>query len=495
MRLARKITIAVGAAILVIMAAHAYFLMQHQIVLFDVDLARSVNLKRALRASVARVWEAYGDAEAQKLVEHTISDAIEGSTVRWTWLDAPPGDPRHLDLPPDQLAQLRDGERVIVFRKARGATEARYTYVPESIPGKPIAVLEFVESIQEQHTFIEASKLQIAVATAGILLACAVAVQWLGLRFVGRPIQQLRDRLRACAGGDFESHVALRQNDEIGDLAREIDAMCTGLAEARQQLAAEADARMTALDQLRHTDRLTTIGQLAAGVAHELGTPLAVIAGRAEMIVSGEATGERATASARAIVEQAHQMAAMIRQLLDFSHHRAPRFGLVSLRAICTRTVDTLTFVARRRRITIATELGNDPLLVSADEHQLQQALVNLLVNAMQATEDGGRIEVATSGRRLRPPGDGAPEGDFVGITVTDHGSGIPTEHLPRLFDAFFTTKDPGEGTGLGLSVAHGIVRDHGGWITVESQIGAGSCFAIWLPAAAEAQSPPHRAA
>ena len=495
MRLARKITVAIGAAILVIMATHAYFLVRSQIVLFDADLARSVNLKRALRASIAQVWQAYGDSEAQDLVEHTISDAIEGSHVRWTWLDAPPDDPRHLDLPPEQLAQLRGGERLIVFRKDDGDRLERYTYVPASLPGKRPAVLEFVESIQEQHTFIEASRLQIALATAGILLACTIAVYWLGIWYVGRPIQRLRDRLRAVASGDFDSHVALRQNDEIGDLAREIDAMCAGLTEARQQLATETDARMTALDHLRHTDRLTTIGQLAAGVAHELGTPLSVIAGRAEMIVSGEATGERATASARAIVEQTNQMTALIRQLLDFSRHRGPRFGLASVRAICARTVDMLSIMARRRHITLATELDDDPLLVSADEHQIQQALVNLLVNAMQTTPEGGRVEVTTGERRTRRPGDGTPEGDFVCLTVTDNGPGIPAENLPRLFEPFFTTKDPGEGTGLGLSVTQGIVRDHGGWIEVESQVGVGSRFAIWLPAVAEAQTPPHRAA
>ena len=143
----------------------------------------------------------------------------------------------------------------------------------------------------------------------------------------------------------------------------------------------------------------------------------------------------------------------------------------------------------------IAEELGDDPLLVSADEHQIQQALVNLLMNAMQAMPDGGRIDVTTGGRRAPAASDSTRQGDFVCITVADRGPGIPPEHLPRLFEPFFTTKDPGQGTGLGLSVANGIVRDHGGWIDVESQVGAGSRFAIWLPATAEAQSPPHRAA
>ena len=151
--------------------------------------------------------------------------------------------------------------------------------------------------------------------------------------------------------------------------------------------------------------------------------------------------------------------------------------------------------VARRQRIKIAADLGEDPLLVSADEHQIEQALVNLIVNAMQAMPNGGTVEVTSCGRRARPPGDGGPEGDFVCVAVVDQGFGIPEENLPRLFEPFFTTKAPGEGTGLGLAVAHGIVRDHGGWIEVESQPGRGSRFAFYLPVAAEAQSPPHRAA
>ncbi len=495
MKLARKITLAVAAAIVAVMVAHAYFLLGRQVVLFDADLARSVRLKQALRAGITKVWEAYGDTAAQELVETTITDAVDGVRARWLWLDAPAGDPRHLDLPPEQRKQLEDGQRVVVFRKETDTTMERYTYAPARIDGKPPAVIEFVESIHEQHAFIEASRWQILLATLAILVACTAAVYLLGLWYVGRPVQQLRDRLRAIAAGDLDTSLALRQNDEIGDLAREIDGMCKGLADARCALAAETEARMHALEQLRHTDRLTTIGQLAAGVAHELGTPLSVITGRAEMIASGEATGERADASARVIVEQAHHMTEMIRELLDFSRQRGPRFGLASARAVCARTVDTLASVARRRNVTITTDLGTNPLLVSADEHQIEQALVNLIVNAMQAMPHGGSVEVTCHERRARPPGDGGPEGSFACITVVDHGSGIPAEHLPRLFEPFFTTKAPGEGTGLGLAVAHGIVRDHGGWIEVESQPGRGSCFAFYLPVAAEAQSPPHRAA
>jgi two-component system NtrC family sensor kinase len=495
-KLARKITLAVAAAIVAVMAAHAYVLLQRQVVLFDADLARGIRLKQALKASIQKVWATYGDAAAQELVEKSITDAVDGVRVRWTWLDAPRDDARRLDLPIAQRDELRDGKRVVVLHKEHGTATERYTYVPLKLPGSDtVAVLEFVESINEQHAFVVESRWQIGLATLAIVLACAGAVYVLGLRYVGRPVQRLRDRLRAVAAGDFDTPLDLAQDDEIGDLAREIDGMCRGLSEARAALAKETEARMHALERLRHTDRLTTIGQLAAGVAHELGTPLSVITGRAEMIVSGEAAGERATASAKVIVDQSTHMAELIRQLLDFSRQRGPHFGLVSVRAVCARTADTLAVVARRRGVTIATALADDPLLASADEHQLEQALVNLLVNAIQAMPNGGRVEITSGERRVRPPGNGGPEGDFICVTVRDEGPGIPPEHLARLFEPFFTTKDPGEGTGLGLSVAHGIVRDHGGWIEVESEVGHGSRFALYLPATAAAQTPPGRAA
>jgi signal transduction histidine kinase len=213
------------------------------------------------------------------------------------------------------------------------------------------------------------------------------------------------------------------------------------------------------------------------------------------MIASGEATGDRADASARISVDQAQHMTQMIRELLDFSRQRGPRFGLASVRAVCARTVDTLAVVARRERVAITADLADDPLLVLADEHQIEQALVNLIVNAMQAMPNGGTVRVTSCGRLARPPGGGGPDGPFACVTVVDHGTGIAPEDVPRLFEPFFTTKAPGEGTGLGLAVAHGIVRDHGGWIEVESEPGRGSAFTFYLPMAAEAQSPPHRAA
>jgi two-component system NtrC family sensor kinase len=127
---------------------------------------------------------------------------------------------------------------------------------------------------------------------------------------------------------------------------------------------------------------------------------------------------------------------------------------------------------------------GDDPI-VSANAQQIEQVLTNLIVNAIQAMPQGGQAEIRLGRRRARPPGDeAAPEASYACLSVADEGVGIPGENVSKLFEPFFTTKDVGEGTGLGLSLAYGIVRDHGGWIEVTTEVGSGSCFSVCLPVA-----------
>jgi signal transduction histidine kinase len=200
-------------------------------------------------------------------------------------------------------------------------------------------------------------------------------------------------------------------------------------------------------------------------------------------MVSGEAVGD----SARIIAEQAARITAIIRQLLDFSRRGAASLGPADLRSIVTRTVELLATLARKRGVTLVVEGGEDELPARVDPAMIQQVLTNLVVNGMQAMGEGGHLTVRLARSYAVPPVDvdGAP-GEYATVTVEDQGAGIVPEHLPRIFEPFFTTKDVGEGTGLGLSVAYGIVREHGGWIDVQSRAGHGSRFTVFLQPAAE---------
>src|SRR5258707_478320 len=218
-------------------------------------------------------------------------------------------------LSADDLEQLSE-HNAVALRETAGGEWVRHIYVPMSIPTARPAVVEVKESLQAERRYLNMNHLQIALATALIAAMCALTAMGLGYWFVGRPMALLRDKARAVGEGRFGARLALRQHDELGEFAEELNAMSDRLAEAEARLGAETEARIATLEQLRHTDRLTTVGRLAAGIAHELGTPLNVIAGRAGRIAAAEGGRGQSADYARIIQEQATRMTGVIRQLL-----------------------------------------------------------------------------------------------------------------------------------------------------------------------------------
>lgn len=233
---------------------------------------------------------------------------------------------------------------------------------------------------------------------------------------------------------------------------------------------------------LQHANRLATVGQLAAGIAHELGSPLQVVAGRAKMVSTGESAGTDARDAGSVILGQAQRMTTIIRGLLDFARRRPPQRALTDLLEVAGETVRVLGPIARKKAVTLALE-AEGPLRADVDRLHIQQALTNLVMNAMQAVSAGGHVTV-TAGRQQATPPERAATAPavFATLGVKDDGPGISPEDQARVFDPFFTTKDVGEGSGLGLAVADGLVKENGGWIDVESEAGRGARFSIFLP-------------
>jgi signal transduction histidine kinase len=233
---------------------------------------------------------------------------------------------------------------------------------------------------------------------------------------------------------------------------------------------------------MRHTDRLATVGKLASGVAHELGTPLNVIATRAKMIVEGRTGDGDPTHHARVIGEQAERVTDVIRQLLDFSRRRGSKPITTNLVQLTKRTMILLSSVIKKANVTTVYDAADVAMPVLVDQNQLQQALTNVIINGIQAMPHGGRLQIDVRPVAAHPPAvRGGTPGEYFRVLVEDEGHGIPPENLPHVFEPFFTTKGIGEGTGLGLSVAHGIVAEHGGWIEVESTVDKGTRFSIFL--------------
>ena len=258
--------------------------------------------------------------------------------------------------------------------------------------------------------------------------------------------------------------------------------MCQSLSESEQKIRHEADARIATIEQPRHSDRLRTVGQLASGVAHELGTPLNVVTGRASLISSGRLAPEAVVESAQIIKSQAERMADIIRQLLDFSRSGKSRRVPVDLQMIVRETSKILNPLSRKHGVELIINDAAEPMSTCVDPGQIQQVLTNLVMNAIQATPSGGRVTMGVSHEQIEPPSGDTGAQDYYCLSVEDTGHGIPDEILCRLFEPFVTTKDVGQGTGLGLSIAYGIVQEHGGWIDVKSKLSQGSHFRVYLP-------------
>ncbi len=436
---------------------------------------------QVLRVAFTKVWQAEGRVPALAFIDQA-NRASGQAYVRWIEFGAPSGDRLAPQLPRSELAQVEQGHEIQRTLKLEHRSARVYTYLPVSVGGVAGA-LELSESLAEPRRHIRGALWRrIATATALGGLSGLIAML-LGTLLVGQPIRRLVDKTRRIAAGDLSRPLALHQHDEIGELAREIDAMCERLTAARAQIAAETAARFSAIDQLRHADRLATVGKLASGVAHELGTPLNVASERARMIASGEVSGAAAADGARIIAEQTQRMTSIIRQLLAFARRHTPNKARHDLQRIARDTAALLLPLAERRGVVLRVKEDRLGSTAEVDPEQIQQALANLVVNGIQAMERGGELWITVETRVVRPPADHeSPQGRHVCLSVQDQGPGISAEHLPHVFEPFFTTKDVGEGTGLGLAVAYGIVRDHNGWIDVDSKPGHGSKFSIFVP-------------
>lgn len=476
MKIARRFAAALFLGVLLVLSAHAWIRVRRETSLFEGDMQRDqATMGRALATAVRHIWRAHGRSLALELVEDANSQYSD-VRVRWIDLDAPAGDPHAPRLPADLLPRLEQGEEATWVQTADDSR--LYTCVPVTPEGGRPGALELSESTATERSYILGSLRDTIVGTVALVAIMAVLALALGAWFIGRPVQRLVEKARRVAVGDFGGPLPLGRRDELGDLASEMNDMSEKLGQATERIDRETRARIAAIEQLRRADRLMTVGKLASGIAHELGTPLNVVMARAKMIETGEVEGAAVSENAHTIVGQSQKMADIIRQLLGFARARASEKAPRDLAEIARQVLGLLSPLAEKRGVRLSLESEAGPAIAEVDAGQMEQVVSNIVVNAIQAMPGGGRV-VVTTGRA--PPGDDGRQHAF--IAVKDDGVGIPPEVKEQLFLPFVTTKGVGEGTGLGLWVAHGIVLDHGGRIEVESEPGKGSTFTVLLPA------------
>jgi signal transduction histidine kinase len=497
MKLTAKLVSFLVLGTILVLGIETYLSVRDDVRTFQDDMRQDAAQRaRTLGALIQDVWRTSGERRALQLIDD--ANAEGPSRVRWVWLDAGPGDPRRPQASSAQIAEVRTGRQTMFQERDRFGHDFLYTYAPTQVGASRPGALELAYSLDGLDRFRHNAVIGAGLAGAILLVGSGIVIAFFGITVVGSPLERLIEKTRRVGAGDLTGPLDISRGDEFSELAAALNLMCEQLSAAREQLGRETDARIAALEQLRHADRLTTVGSLAAGMAHELGTPMNVVSVRAELIIE-ESPSDDAVASAKIIKAQIDKMAGIIRQLLNFARRRVPRKERADLSQLAEQSTQLLGVLAKSKQVEIKLSSSAGPLPADVDAGQIQQVLTNLVVNAIQAMPNGGTIDVSLERGSYRPrtaAGDGRRgegRGDFARIDVRDEGVGISQDHLHRIFDPFFTTKEVGEGTGLGLSIAYGIVQDHGGWIDVKSVVGQGSCFSVFLPLADDAlpRTPP----
>lgn len=265
------------------------------------------------------------------------------------------------------------------------------------------------------------------------------------------------------------------REEELRRLVESVTVANRALEATKRELERRVRELERAQAALVQAGRLAAVGTLAAGVAHELNQPLTVIRGIAQILVAEPEPPPTWRADLELILRQTGRMARVVEHLRVFARATPAEPGPCDLNAVVRSALELFERQLAAHRITLHLELAEPLPLVRGDAQRLEQVVINLVANARDAMAEGGRLRIRTGvSHRLGRAG--------VRVTVADSGQGMPPEVAARIFDPFFTTKAVGEGMGLGLSISHGIVEEHGGNIALRSVVGKGSVFVVWLP-------------
>ncbi len=495
MRIGTKITAATALSVTLTLAVYAMFEVRARGTARRAALEAEARASAmAMRASLEALGSSAAEVEPAELTRRVGRELAR--TTPWRVVVAaadPRGTAPTLGLSPAQARRLRvlvGSPQLALMEHEDGALH--YAIPLRAASERGVVVTGMLELSRPTGRLDEEARADALRAVLWVLViagATTTAVFLLTRSLMTQPMAKLLRGIDEVAKGDL-SHVLLSErDDEIGAVATRFNDMTFSLRESRAETQRHHEAKSSLEQRLSHTEKLATIGQIAAEIAHEVGTPLNVIAGRARATQKKAGDPEAVHKNSEIIAEQAARITRIIQRLLDFARRRVgpPGHTSVNLNAVTLTTMELLAgqFAVAKVKTRLVRAEGLPP--VSGDGDRLQQVLLNLLLTSIQAMPEGGALTVETSAARRQRPGlELAPEQTFVCVEVSDSGPGIPEERRDKIFEPFYTSKDGQGGTGLGLAVCAGIVKEHDGWIEVGDAPGGGACFRVFLPAATE---------
>lgn len=379
---------------------------------------------------------------------------------------------------PNQAHQVIASGNSVGIARSIGGEDYFSLVMPLQVEGRRVGAIEIVQPISFVKKLINKARFDIA-ATAILVFVMILLVVTAVMRYsLARPIHELLGGAMAVGRGDLSYRVVVRAGSgELTKLAQEFNRMADSLAEQRRAATHESEERLALERRLRHSEHLAVVGRLAAGVAHEMGAPLQVIDGRAKQLLSHtNAPIETRQRNLIIIRNQAERITYIVRQLLDLARPYNLRLQPVSLASLVSEIAELIEVQAESAGVEV--ELSLDPAATAEAERGLiLQVMMNICRNAIQAMPQGGRLRIECFSSAGQQQGR-----RFVAMRVSDTGSGIAPEHLGSIWDPFFTTKEVGQGTGLGLPVSLRIVEEHGGWIEATNHVEGGAVFTVYLP-------------
>jgi two-component system NtrC family sensor kinase len=396
-------------------------------------------------------------------------------------------DERARDHPPPEVIQAAvRGRSVAVIQPGRRGRQWDVA-APVHLEGGLEGIVRLQVSLDEVDQLAARERRQAVLIMGASTVAIVLLMSVFLRQTLHRHLQNLVTTMARAEAGDLAVEAEVHTADELGQLAESFNRMLRRIRNFNTELqekVAQATAELRDLNQklfearreMSRLERLAAVGEVAAMVAHEVGTPLTAVAGHLQLLAE-EAQDSWVKERLRIVEAHMGRAIATVQGFLDSARFPAPRLRPTQVNTLIQEVLALASpGIARQQAVQVVTELSPGLPEVWADEDQLRQVLLNMVTNALDVMPEGGRLLLRTQ------PVFAATGKGYVRVQIADTGRGIPPEDLPRIFDPFFTTKGPGQGTGLGLAICQRIVKAHGGSIEVQSEKGRGTTFDITLP-------------